>query len=135
MLGALVAAMGADRYMVRQAVRSGSRLGGEIGWKSYSVAEENEADYIGTYIMSRAGYDPSGAAILFDKLGQLNPRAVDGASFGSTHPSSPEREARNVKIREEIAMKRVLGLNMLPSRRSPVPKEDCEESSDRPGCS
>ena len=135
LLGAAVAAIGADRNTVNEAMRAGSRVGARIGALSYSVEEENEADYIGAYIMSRAGYDISGAASLFDKFGQLSPRSTNDANFGSTHPSTPERGARNDKIREEIALKRVLGQSLLPTRRpARVAEDDCDGES-RADCS
>jgi predicted Zn-dependent protease len=63
-----------------------------------------------------AGYDLSAAAIFMDKLSVFNRNSDQEAGFFSSHPSSPEREARLIKIEEEILTKQRTGADLLPNR-------------------
>jgi predicted Zn-dependent protease len=118
LVGVLVAAAGGDPTSVRTGTRTGADVGAAIGNRAYSQEEESEADYLGAYIMARAGYDVDAAVAIHDKLDRLKAKGGDNAfSFGSTHPSSPEREARITKTKQEIALKKAMGNNLLPKKR------------------
>jgi len=59
---------------------------------SFSRHDESEADYLGVQYMYAAGYDPTGAVSIFEKLESLQktkPGAV--AKVFSTHPKDSER--------------------------------------------
>ena len=54
----------------------------------FSRSKENEADYIGIILMSRAGYDASNAYKVFERLKE---NFGDGIEFLSTHPCNSTR--------------------------------------------
>jgi Zn-dependent protease with chaperone function len=96
---------------------------GNYDW--FSNAEEIEADYIGTYLARRSGYEPSGAAII--ELGALSQRDVLtpiekedrrlSFAYWDTHPYSPARAARIQETLEEIELVRSKGyVRPLPPR-------------------
>lgn len=83
--------------------------------KSYSRAQELEADELGIRYMSRAGYDPHTSATLLDSLGEhsrlearrngLPEGTVDSFDIMSTHPRSKERVAQANKLAVEAKTK------------------------------
>jgi predicted Zn-dependent protease len=70
----------------------GMRMGAEAGVKAYSKEFESEADYLGLYLLARAGFDISAAPDLFRRMGTEKPSA-QVQLYSSTHPSTPERAA------------------------------------------
>ncbi len=67
----------------------------EIAMKSFSRAQEFEADGIGVGISSRAGYDPYGATRFLTAMGRnaelRNGRSEHALDFNSSHPDTLER--------------------------------------------
>jgi predicted Zn-dependent protease len=78
---------------------------------AYSVAFEQEADYVGLYFMTRAGYDSAGAENFWRRMAAENPRNVTAAR---THPTTPERFLALAATRDEIAEKQANGLALTP---------------------
>ena len=76
----------------------------------FSNSQELEADYIGTYLASRSGYQPTGNALI--EIGALEIRDTESSmskldtsvpfSYWDTHPYSPKRVARIQETLEEI---------------------------------
>ncbi len=66
-------------------VRSASRLGAQVGARSYSKEFELEADALGTLITQRAGYDPVRGAAFFTRIPD------PGNRFLGTHPPNAQR--------------------------------------------
>jgi beta-barrel assembly-enhancing protease len=91
-----------------------TQLGADVGSISYSVSFEQEADYVGLYILARSGYDPARAAQFWRRLTLADPK---GAYGGVTHPSNPERTVALQATLNEIAYKRSHGLPLLPDFR------------------
>src|ERR1017187_7794062 len=75
-------------YAVRQAASAAIPM----TFLSFTRHDESEADYLGVQYMYAAGYDPTGAVSIFEKLGALQktqPGAV--ARVLSTHPMDSDR--------------------------------------------
>lgn len=89
-----------------------SQFGHQLGAQSYSVAFEQEADYVGMYFMERAGYRTSGVADFWRRLAAEVPRSV---SVRQDHPTSPERFIAIERIHKEIARKKASGQPVLPN--------------------
>jgi len=87
---------------------------GSIGAASYSQGFENEADYVGVYIMANAGFDVTDAHTIWRKMSVEIPGGIK-KSFFSTHPSNPERFIRLKKAIEEIKAKQLAGQPLLPN--------------------
>jgi len=70
-------------------------VGAQVGFLlPYSRIQESEADHIGLILMAKAGYDPRGAVVLWQRM-----NARGGArppEFLSTHPA-PESRIRNIE--------------------------------------
>ena len=80
-----------------------AKLGAEFTMNSilmkYSRTDENQADTMGTQIMSDAGYDPRAMAQFFSKI-QAQDTGGNRVAFFSSHPN-PDRRIENVN--EEIS--------------------------------
>lgn len=68
--------------------------------RGYSRDEERDADRIGLEAMHRAGYDPTGAIRLQEKLKAAGGRS--GFSFLSTHPGGAERVERMRELVQKL---------------------------------
>ena len=78
---------------------AGTALG--IMMSGYSRAHETEADNFGTLYMTRAGWDPQGMVLMFEKLEELSGhRQMDlFEMLASTHPATESRvEATRIQI-------------------------------------
>ncbi len=117
LLGALGAASG-DAQLAGDLARDGAELGLHLGALSFSVEQEREADYLGSYLASSAGYDPEKGANFFIKMHKLDPKTgsveLEKAALFDTHPSNFERIARISKVAGEIDSKRSSGSKLLP---------------------
>ena len=80
-----------------------------IGWNAYSQEFEMEADYVGLYLLARAGYDYHKAGDMQKLLGALSPMDIYVYESDSTHPSSSVRLALARETAKEIDMKLALG--------------------------
>lgn len=83
---------------------------------AFSQDFEREADYVGLYIMARAGLPTEGAVALWRKFAQINPSAI---GYASTHPTTAERFVRIRNTTTEIARKRAEGSPLLPELKKP----------------
>jgi predicted Zn-dependent protease len=80
--------------------RLGAEAGARAGRLSYSKADEREADYLGAWIMARAGYDLDRGGTLWAKLTRLSGKGT--TSLLDSHPAGPERLAAWRRTAEEI---------------------------------
>lgn len=88
-----------------------AKAGTEIGTLTYSIDFEKEADYIGMYVMARAGYDLSKAGNLWRRMSIED---SEGVYSSATHPSNPERFVALQKTINEINYKRKHHLPLVP---------------------
>lgn len=93
-----------------------SQMGASAGVLTYSVPFELEADYVGMYIMGRAGYDISKAPGLWRRMSLENP---EGIYNRTTHPTNAERFVALNKTINEISSKKKIGMELLPERQLP----------------
>ncbi len=84
------------------------------GLHAFSQEFESEADYIGTYFAARAGYDVSGAAAFWRRLGRANPSYI-AATATATHPSTAQRYLDIQTTAREIAAKLAAGESLVPT--------------------
>jgi membrane-associated protease RseP (regulator of RpoE activity) len=86
-----------------------------LGAMAYSQDFEREADYVGLYIMARAGVPLNGGLNLWRQFAQINPSAI---GYASTHPTTAERFVRLKTAMQEIDAKRVAGKDLLPDMKA-----------------
>jgi len=78
-----------------------------------SVDAERDADYIGSYLASRAGFALTTSDWTLLRLAYEDPSQL-AEDRTSTHPSGPERQLAFERALAEIARKREAGLELLP---------------------
>lgn len=74
---------------------------------------EADADYLGLYIMARAGYDISGAPDFWRRIATAFPRLIDESE---SHPVMPHRFVALRQASEEIRSRLSAGLPLTPER-------------------
>ena len=88
--------------------------GAQIGVAAFSQAFELEADYVGLYLLARAGYPTENAAAFWRKMAERDP--LKSNDLIGTHPPSAERYLLLAKTHEEIEQKIANGQELLPNR-------------------
>ena len=96
----------------------------KAGAQAYSQDFEREADYVGLYLMARAGYDTKGTANLWRRMATTHPGSTSMAA-ASTHPATPERflalEATSDEIQKKIDAGEPLTFEMPEATKQPPP--------------
>ena len=113
MAGAFVGIL-IDSIAASQGVSTGGAfgsLGRSVGHLTYSVDFEEEADYVGLFIMSRAGYDADKAPDVWRRMSIESPNSIYNST---THPSNAARYVALKKTIREIEYKRQKRLALLP---------------------
>jgi beta-barrel assembly-enhancing protease len=82
-----------------------------LGASAFSQDFEREADYVGMYILARAGAPLETVPELWRQFAQINPAAI---GLASTHPTTAERFVRLREIIREIEAKRAAGEELTP---------------------
>jgi len=106
-----------DKALESQGLSTGgnlSKLGQQFALLRYSKKFEQEADYVGMYILARAGYDISSVADVRREASVRNPQAI---YMATTHPTNPERFIALNKAVEEIEAKQRAGRPLIPAMR------------------
>jgi membrane-associated protease RseP (regulator of RpoE activity) len=83
----------------------------DAGGGAFSSDFEREADYVGVYMMARAGFAIEAAPNFWRRMATRDPKSIDHAS---THPSTAERAASLETAVEEIHRKQAAGQPVLP---------------------
>jgi hypothetical protein len=88
-----------------------TRAGIEAGSRRHSVARERQADYVGLYVMARAGFKIEVAPQLWRRMAALIPRSTKATP---THPAPPERIVAMEQTVAEIKAKQAAGQPLVP---------------------
>ncbi len=83
-----------------------------VGMMAFSVGFEMEADYVGSYYATRAGYDIAGAEEVWRALSLEHPASI---GMKTDHPTTPVRYLQMRKTIEEIADKQRRHLPLEPN--------------------
>jgi len=76
---------------------------------------EAQADYVGSYIMARAGFDLRAIQRVWDRLGTIQPQQRElGRKMDETHPTTTERLAAFKETLKEIEERRARGESLQP---------------------
>lgn len=94
-------------------------IGERIGYNTFSQEFELEADYVGMYHASRAGWDMTGAANMFRRMAAVHPGSIH--AIGGTHPSTVERAVLVEQTALEIESKRNQNLSLVPNYKGRPP--------------
>lgn len=86
------------------------------GAKAYSQEFESEADMVGLYLASRAGFDVDKAPMLWRRMAAEHPASIEG-SFTALHPSTPERFVAMENVIRKIHDRQTLGLPLVPDKK------------------
>jgi hypothetical protein len=89
-----------------------SQLGGQMALAQYSVPFEQEADYVGMYLLARAGYDTAGVADFWRRMAAEGEASI---ALRTTHPASAERYLAIDRAHAEISDKKRRGLKLAPN--------------------
>ncbi|MFK7866807.1 MAG: M48 family metalloprotease [Alphaproteobacteria bacterium] len=84
-----------------------------IAMDAYSQEFEAEADYVGIYLLERAGFDSTGSADFWRKMGASGEANIKGHHTHS-HPATPYRFLAIKKASEEVRIKKAQGLPLIP---------------------
>lgn len=90
------------------------KIGQQQGMLRYSSAFEAEADYVGLYILARAGYKIEDAPDFWRIMSQANP---DSIYIAQSHPTNPARTIAMGKTVAEIRAKQRAGMPLIPNIR------------------
>ena len=100
---------------------------------AYSQEFEAEADYVGLYVMARAGIPLDNSADFWRRISTNNPDAIN-KNFLATHPSTPERFVAMEDTINEIHLKIAGNSELLPNindnalqKREPVPRPEPQQ--------
>lgn len=86
----------------------------ELTGKAYSQEFEAEADYVGLYIMARAGLPLETAPNIWRRMAVENPEGIN-KGIQATHPSHPERYLGMDNAIKEIRAKQARGEPLMPN--------------------
>ncbi len=94
---------------------------GNLGGRVFSQEFEAEADYVGLYLMARAGFRIDDVALFWRRMAVEHPGSIRN-SLAGTHPATPERFLALEKSIAEIKAKQAAGKPLLPEKDdSPTP--------------
>ena len=89
-----------------------SNMGGNLTAGAYSQEFEAEADYVGLYVLARAGYRIDDAANFWRRMAISSPGSI---TMTSDHPATPERFVALQAAVKEIGAKAAQGQPLLPN--------------------
>ena len=104
------------------------RAGANIGAGAYSKDFEAEADYVGLYLMARAGMPIEAVPNFWRRMAVAHPGSIE-SNHGASHPPTPERFLALENTVEEIAGKIAAGVDLMPDMAvEPSPRSASAET-------
>ena len=82
----------------------------------FSQDFDREADYVGMYMLARAGVETIEAANFWRKMAAEYPAAIRG-TFASSHPATAERYTNIEAAHDEVELKLTAGIELVPERK------------------
>ncbi len=99
------------------------------GGGAFSVEFEREADYVGLYMMARAGYAIETAPNFWRRMAMRDPKSIEHAS---SHPSTADRAASLDGAVDEIRRKQSQQLALLPEiKPQPIYESNLESGASK----
>lgn len=89
---------------------------GSVSTMAFSASFEQEADYVGLYMLARAGYDTSVAPGFWRKMATVSSGSI---SISTTHPTTPDRFLALDQTVGEIATKQERLIALVPDPLEP----------------
>lgn len=86
---------------------------GNLSAQAYSQEFESEADYVGLYLMARAGIEINNAANFWRRMAAEHPASIKG-NHSASHPATPARFVGIENTAEEIRAKNEAMLPLVP---------------------
>ena len=83
----------ASERLARQQSEGGDLLGALVG-KAHDRQQESEADHIGLFLMTFAGYDPEQAVVFWERMRTATSGGIRPPEILSDHPSDSKRIAQ-----------------------------------------
>jgi beta-barrel assembly-enhancing protease len=91
-----------------------TRAAANAGAGAFSVDFEREADYVGLYMVARAGFGTDDAPNVWRRMAMRNPGSIE---HSKSHPTSADRFVSLEKANTEIKVKRTSGVALLPEMK------------------
>lgn len=90
---------------------------GQAAVLQYSREFEAEADYVGLYVLARAGLPIADAPRFWRRMAAANPQGINPRSHNTSHPATSERFVALQKTVQEIEAKKAAGQPLVPQLR------------------
>lgn len=101
---------------------------GNLAAGSYSKEFEAEADYVGLYMMARAGLPIDSAPSFWRRMAAANPGSIGGGGYLASHPATPDRFVAMEQTVAEIKDKQARKLPLEPEYKKPAPAAEPEKT-------
>ncbi|MFQ5534080.1 MAG: M48 family metalloprotease, partial [Sphingomonadales bacterium] len=118
LLGALLDGV-ASAYGVRTDGKF-TKTGMQAGANAYSPKFEQEADYVGIYLMEHAGYDISKGPNFWRRMATVNPGSI---LYAGTHPTTVNRFLALDQTVAEINSKKLRNVALRPDMKDQTPEQ------------
>jgi hypothetical protein len=102
-------------------------MGAKAGGNAYSVAFEQEADYVGMYALALSNFKLEGAPNFWRRMATQSPGNI---KFKVTHPTTPERFIALEATVKEIQAKQASGQPLQPDMKEAA-KEQPQKETDK----
>lgn len=129
-LGNSIIGMLLDILVAGAGVNTGGAFSKAAG-RAYSQDFEREADYVGLYLMARAGFNVDEAANFWRRMAGAHPGS-ESAAAATTHPATAERFLALEKTAAEIDAKEQSGAPLMPESEIPENTKPAPQNAHAP---